>query len=197
MWNLKMNRIKEYLENLDNKNLIMLYLSVLILFIIIGYFVYQKIIFPKKQQLINQKISLITKIREVKSNNYEIIKLRKIEKNKKLEINSLREDLNYLNALIYSAPKININKKRYLTLIDNYLKIGSNLNASFKFNQTKKINKYNIYISGKFLPEEYFTFVKFLKILQNQKVIVTINSLNLDYEKYVNYDINLSIWSIK
>lgn len=192
-----MNRIKEYLENLDNKNLIMLYLSVLILFIIIGYFVYQKIIFPKKQQLINQKISLITKIREVKSNNYEIIKLRKIEKNKKLEINSLREDLNYLNALIYSAPKININKKRYLTLIDNYLKIGSNLNASFKFNQTKKINKYNIYISGKFLPEEYFTFVKFLKILQNQKVIVTINSLNLDYEKYVNYDINLSIWSIK
>jgi len=123
--------------------------------------------------------------------------LRKIYKNKKLKINSLREDLNYLNALIYSVSKININKKRYLNIIDNYLQIGSSLNASFKFNQTKKINKYNIYISGKFLPEEYFIFVKFLKILQNPKAIVTINNLNLNYKKYINYDINLSIWSIK
>lgn len=192
-----MNKIKDYLENLDTKNLIMLYLSILILFFIMGYFIYQKIIFPKKQQLINQEISLIKKIREVKSNNYEVIKLKKIYKNKKLKINSLREDLNYLNALIYSVPKININKKRYLNIIDNYLQIGSSLNASFKFNQTKKIDKYNIYISGKFLPEEYFIFVKFLKILQNPKAIVTINNLNLNYKKYINYDINLSIWSIK
>jgi len=51
-----MNKIKDYLENLDTKNLIMLYLSILILFFIIGYFIYQKIIFPKKQQLINQEI---------------------------------------------------------------------------------------------------------------------------------------------
>ncbi len=192
-----MNKIKDYLENLDTKNLIMLYLSILILFFIMGYFIYQKIIFPKKQQLINQEISLIKKIREVKSNNYEVIKLKKIYKNKKLKINSLREDLNYLNALIYSVPKININKKRYLNIIDNYLQIGSSLNASFKFNQTKKIDKYNIYISGKFLPEEYFIFVKFLKILQNPKAIVTINNLDLNYKKYINYDINLSIWSIK
>jgi len=192
-----MNQIKEYFENLSKKDLIMLYLSILIFSFIIGYFVYQKVIFPKKQQFTNQKILLIKKIKRLNSNNYEVIKLKKIYKNKKLKINSLKEDLNYLNALIYSTPKININQKQYLNIINNYLKIGSNINASFEFNQTNQINKYNIYISGKFVPQEYFIFVKFLKILQNQKAIVTIDKLNLSYKKKIKYDINLFIWSIK
>jgi len=192
-----MNQIKEYFENLSKKDLIMLYLSILIFSFIIGYFVYQKVIFPKKQHFTNQKILLIKKIRRLNSNNYEVIKLKKIYKNKKLKINSLKEDLNYLNALIYSTPKININQKKYLNIINNYLKIGSNINASFEFNQTNRINKYNIYISGKFIPQEYFIFVKFLKILQNQKAIVTIDKLNLSYKKKIHYDINLFIWSMK
>ena len=192
-----MNAFNEYLENLDRKNLVMLYLSVVILFFILGYFIFENILLPQKQQLINKKISLIKKIKKIKFNNDSVIILKKQYKKEKLKINSLQEDLNYLNSLIYSSPEIYINQKRYLDIINKYLELGSTLNASFEFNQTNKLNKYNVHITGYFLPDKYFVFVKFIKLLQKPKAIITINDLELNYNSKVDYDINLSIWSIK
>ena len=192
-----MNRFSEYLENLDKKNLVMLYLSVIILFFIMGFFAFNYFFLPQKKEMVNRKVSLIKKIKKIKFNNGSVIVLKKQYKKEKLKINSLQEDLNYLNSLIYSAPKIYVNQKKYLNIINKYLEIGSLLNASFEFNQTNQLNKYNMDITGNFLPDEFFMFVKFLKILQEPKSIITINDLEMNYKNKINYDINLSIWSIK
>lgn len=192
-----MNRINEYLKKLDKKNLIMLYFSILIIVFILGYYIYQNVFFQKYERLNSQKTLLIKKIREIKSNNHEVLKLKKIYNNEKIKVNSLKEDLNYLSAFAYSVPEINTPKNIYLNIMDKYLQIGSNLNASFEFNQTTKLNKYNIYIFGKFMPDKYFIFLNFLKTLQKPKAIITINSFDLNYKNYIVYDINLSIWSIK
>jgi len=192
-----MNRLNEFLENLDKKNLIMLYVSILIICFIIVYYVYQDILLPKKELLTNQKISLIKKIRELRNKPEIITVLRRKYKNKKIKVNEAKEDLRYLKELIYSTPRLNISQKEYLNILDKYIQIGSNINASFIFNETKKLNKYNIEINGKFSPVNYFEFVKFLKTLQKPNAIVTINDLLLNYDNVVNYDINLSMWSFK
>jgi len=189
-----MNRLNEFLQSLDRRNLIMLYLSVLILFFIIGYFVYQNILLPKEKTLVNKKITLIKKIRKAKKNSKDTILLKREIKSEKLRLNGAREDLNYLKTLIFSSKKLNISEKEYLNILNKYILVGSNLNASFKFNKTDNLNKYNILIKGKFLPDKYFLFLEFLKTLQAQEPIITINSLNVDNNESVIYDINLSIW---
>ena len=192
-----MNRLNEYFENLDKKNIIMLYVSIIILFVTIGYYIYQNYFLPQKEDLEGKRISLIKKFEKIRSNNDTIVMLRRNCKKEALKINSLKEDLKYLKELVYSTPKIDITKRKYLNIINEYLKKGSNLNASFEFNNTDKLNKYNMYISGNFLPDEYFMFVEFLKTLQRPKAIITINRLDIKYKNYVNYEINLSIWSLK
>ncbi len=192
-----MNKINEYLENLDKKNLIMLYLSILILFFIIVYFVYENMILPKKMRLIDNKISIIKKIRLLNNNESKLILLKKKYKKEKIKLNSLKEDLKFLNAVVYSSKRLNVNKYKYLNIINKYLQMGSNLNASFVFNRLNALNKYNISVYGNFSPDDYFIFVKFLKILQQPNAIITINDMKLNYKKNVHYDINLSIWSIK
>ena len=192
-----MNRLNNYLENLDRKNKVMLYLSVVILCFIVGYFIYENILIPKENLFFSKKIGLIKKIRKIHSNNNMVKKVKKIYKIKKMKLVSSKEDLRYLKALIGSSQKLYVDKKEYLKITDGYLKEGSNLNASFEFNQTDGLDKYNIDISGCFKPYKYFYFVNFLKTLQAPKAIITVNNMDLNYTKNVNYKIDLSVWSLK
>jgi len=193
-----MNKLNEYLESLDKKNLFMLYASVVIVFIIIAFMIEEYYFESKINNLNAQKIKLIKKISKTKKNEKILIKLKKNYLRDKSLLASLKEDFIYLNSVISSSNKLYIDKRKYLKILKNYLQKGANLNASFELNETKNIEKYKIYINGSFLSQNYFEFTNFLKIIESPNAVITINNINLFEKKSkIFYDINVSIWSIK
>jgi len=193
-----MNKLNEYLENLDKKNLFMLYISAIIVFIIIGFMIEEYYFESKINNLNAQKLKLIKKISKTKKNEKILIKLKKNYLRDKSLLASLKEDFIYLNSVITSSNKLYIDKRKYLKILNNYLQKGTNLNASFKLNETKNIEKYKIHINGSFLSRNYFEFTNFLKTIESPNGVITINSIHLFEKKNeIFYDINVSIWSIK
>jgi len=193
-----MNKLNEYIESLDKRNLFMLYASVIIVFIIIGFVIDQYYFEPKFDNLNMQKVKLIKKISKIRKNEKILTSLKKNYLHDKSFLASLKEDYLYLNSVISSSDKLYVSKIRYLKILKNYLQSGANLNASFEFNETKNIEKYKIHISGSFLPQNYFQFTKFLKTIQSPKAVITVNNINLLKNKNkIFYDMNVSIWSVK
>jgi len=193
-----MNKLNEYIENLDKKNLFMLYASVIIVFIIMGFVFDQYYFEPKFNSLNMQKVKLIKKISKIRKNEKKLTTLKKNYLHDKSLLASLKEDYIYLNSVISSSDKLYVSKIKYLKNLKNYLLNGTNLKASFEFNETKNIEKYKIHISGSFLPQNYFEFIRFLKTIESPNAVITINSINFFEKKdKIFYDMNVSIWSIK
>ena len=192
-----MNNIKDYVENLDKKNFIMLIVSILILCFIIVY--YLNDFFSKKEKLLfKEKIELIKKIRETRILNSKITNIKKRHKLLKTKYNNLNNDLVYLLSEIESSNVLIIKKVKFLHILHSYINIGANINASFDINQTKKLNKYNINIKGDFISDKFLNFAYFIRTIEQPKAIITINNLQiLKNRNNIIYDMNVSIWSFK
>jgi len=199
MLNLNLERINEILANLDRKNMLMLYFSIFLIFVIIIFFIYDN--FDKKLAYLNNEFIKVRKRvirikkdlgkRNIKSLKYSFLR-------KKSYIQELEENLKYLNSFIYTS-NLYIDNKTYLNILSDYLKVAPLVNASFEFNESfNKVKSYNIKISGYFNVKDYFDFINFIKTLEGVKGIVTIDNLILkNKNRKVLYDINVSIWSIK
>jgi len=198
MLNLDIERVNEYFSNLDKKNLLMLYLSMLILFFIIGNLIYSNYIVSEKENLDKQKKEIIKKLSKIRSYKRVISSSKEKYLKQKSLLATLEEDVRYLNSVIYSSNRLYIDNKKYLSILNNYLQIAPLINASFEFNVTKSdVKNYNIYINGNIDVNDYFKFVSFIKELEKADAIVTIDNLALNRDKnIINYDINISIWSI-
>jgi len=193
-----MNRVNEYFQNLDKKNMIMLYMSVVILFIIIGYLLQDSYFGPMIDNLNNKQENLYKKLSKTKKNKLLLLKLKKEEIKKKTLLASLKEDEIYLNSVIETSDVLNVDKNKYLLILREYLKKGSLLNASFELNETKLLEKYKIHINGYFLPNRFYEFVDFLKTIQKPNAVITINSVDIyKFKDKIKYDLNVSIWSLK
>ena len=192
-----MNSIKEYIENLDKKNFVMLIVSILILCFIIIY--YLNDFFSKKEKfLFKEKIEVVKKIRETRILNNKIIQIKKRHKLLKTKYKNLNNDLTYLLSEIESSNVLTIKKLKFLKILHNYINVGANINASFDINQTKNLNKYNINIKGNFKPDRFLSFAYFIKTIEKPKAIITINDLQvLKNKENIIYDMNISIWSFK
>lgn len=199
MLSLNLEKVNEVLTNLDRKNVIMLYFSIFLIFVIIIFFISDNVN-KKLKYLNNEFIKIHKKViyikkdiakRNIKSLEYSFLM-------KKSYIQELEENLKYLNSLIYTS-NLYIDNKTYLNILSDYLKIAPLVNASFEFNESfNKVKSYNMKISGYFNVKNYFDFVNFIKTLEGVKGIVTIDNIVLENKnRKVFYDINVSIWSIK
>jgi len=198
MSNLNLNRVNEYLKTLDFKNLIILYLSFLIVFIIIWVIIYNNYFLDKINGIYIQEKIILKKIASLSKEKDKLKKLKMSYLKSKTELSSLRNDIKYLNSLVFSS-KLYLSNSSYLKILEHYLKIAPIVNASLKCTQyTKGVRDYNIKINGYFRVENYVDFIRFIKQIEQVDSIVTIDNLILVNEgNIVRYDINVSLWSIK
>ena len=194
-----MNRFEEFLEDLDTKNKIFLYLSI----VVIGIIIYYNFNLSYLSEEINKNEKKIVKLQKenrinVKSYDKQIVKLKKDFKNLKLTLNEKFKDLKYLNERL-NLSVLKINDSKFYSLLENILFQSSNLNLSPNFLINSQINdfkNYNIEINGS-LPycgdSNLFSFIKFL---ESQKVVNDIDKFYFDKnssEFYIKYN----IWGIK
>lgn len=197
------NKIEDYLNNLDNidkKILILLYLLCTLLIGLIYYSFNYSILREKIEQYDYQIESLEKKI---KSNKSLITKLKKLRKNIKIleyKNSSLEEDIKYLNMLINSSNILNINEKRFFTILRNILQkaVENNIKASYKIEiNVNKFKVYSIYINGKFNKEKFFNFFNFIKDLESIKNVKKVHNLSLTKENnFIKFSLIINFWSI-
>ena len=198
MLNLDIERVNEYFSNLDKKNLLMLYLSMLILFFIIGNLIYSNYIVSEKENLDKQKKEIIKKLSKIRSYKKVISSSKEKYLKQKSLLATLEEDVRYLNSIVYISKRLYIDDKKYLTILNKYLQIAPLINASFELNKTiKDVKEYTIKVDGNISVKNYFNFISFIRELEKVDAIVTINQLVLNRKKdNISYEINLSLWSI-
>jgi len=194
------NKIEDYLNNLDKKNLILFYLLSAILIGLIYYSFNYSILEDKIKQYNYQIESLEKKIRD---NNSLTAKLEQLEKTIKiLETKnfSLKEDIKYLNMLIKSSNIFNINEKKFFIILKNILQKGvdNNIKASYRIEiSANKLKVYSIYISGKFSKENFFNFFNFIKDLESIQNIKKIQNLSITKEdNFIKFSLTIDFWSV-
>lgn len=197
-----MNEIKDklisYFEQQDNKNLIMLILSVLIAMGIAIY--YLNDYFSQQNSLLeNKKIKIYKKIKEIRNLNSSLGALKHKNRILKTKFKNLSSDWKFLLSEIETSDFLIVDNEKFLKILHNYIKMGTKVNASFEIeNNNKKLNRYNMSIKGDFKPNEFFNFTDFIKTIQSPKAIISINSLNVKKDSdIIDYDMNVSIWSFK
>ena len=197
-----MNEIKDklisYFEQQDNKNLIMLILSVLIAMGIAIY--YLNDYFSQQNSLLeNKKIKIYKKIKKIRNLNSSLGALKHKNRILKTKFKNLSSDWKFLLSEIETSDFLIVDNEKFLKILHNYIKMGTKVNASFEIeNNNKKLNRYNMSIKGDFKPNEFFNFTDFIKTIQSPKAIISINSLNVKKDSdIIDYDMNVSIWSFK
>lgn len=194
------NRIVEYINGLDRRNLLMLYMSLIILAVIF-YLNINESIFSNK---IEQNHGTILKLKKaLKSNKIlekKILKLKKEYKGIQKNIFALQEDIKYLKILI-STSLMSLNDKKFIGFLKTILDISveNGLNSSYSISKEKdKLIQYTIFLNGNFEKERYRDFVKFIQEIEKLKVIKTINQSTIsDVNGILNYKIIINFWGIE
>ena len=194
-----MNRLEEFLQDLDTKNKILLYLSV----VVVGIIIYYNINYNYLSSKIETNKKEIVKLKKenninINSYNKQIAKLKKDVKKLKLIANEKLKDLQYLNERINLAV-VKIDDNKFYSLLEKILYKSSDLGLSpnFLINQNMgKFKTYTLEINGS-LPEcGYKNLFSFVKFLESQKVINNIDKFKMN-KKNSNFYIRYNIWGIK
>lgn len=194
-----MNRLEEFLQNLDLKNKAMLYLSVLIVGIIVYYNFNYNVLNSKIQnnskKIVNLKKRLNISPREY---NNKLSKLKKEYKNLKIVENEKLQDLSYLNRRL-KLSHLNINDKNFYTLLENILSKSYDFDLTPSFYIQKdfgNFKKYIVDINGSFTVCSEKKLFDLIKFLESRKYVVNIDTFNLD-KNTSNFFIRYNIWGIK
>jgi len=192
-----MNKIIEYINDLDKKNFIMLIISIFILIFLIIYYL-NDYFMAKENVIINKRRELIIKISKIKRETNQIKKLKQKNQLLNTKLFNLQKDLKYVLSEIDSSKILIVNDKKFLNILHKLIKLGSNINASFEINESKSLEKYKLYITGKTKTLKFFDLTSLLKAIQSPKAVVSINKFSaLKNKDDINYEINVSIWSFR
>jgi len=194
-----MNKFETYLNSLDKKNIILLYLSIIIIAVIV-YYNFNYGVLSKQINTNSEKISFLqSKVKKV-SNLQEKLNNIKAQLNKLKKQNlSLNEDLKYLNLLIKTSSILHVDEKSFLNVLKDVLQNATNNNIEASYTINKSIKDYVVYqidINGEFSPEEYGNFYKFIRDLEKIRAVKEIKNLTFEKKKDVNFNIQLLIWGI-
>ena len=190
-----MNKINDYIENLEQKELIMLYMSVVIIFIIIYYF-FNMSLADEVEKKNKEYISIYKKSRITTKSVKHKLAAKKLEY-KKLLSSQIRQDYKYLQVKLNLSNKLMIKEKRFLDILNLLVQeaIDKNLNASFGLD--KKIGEfliYNIHINGDNIGSIYNLYL-YIKDIESKKMVKKVT--NLSFDNNLTYHIDVKIWSLK
>jgi aspartyl/asparaginyl beta-hydroxylase (cupin superfamily) len=196
-----MNRIEEYLDSLDKKNLFMLYFSIVILAAIFYYYVNIGI-FGKKIEENNLKIdSLEMKLTKNRTLEKKVAKLKKEYKLYQQKLLSSKEDLKYLSLLIATSDVLKINDKKFIEILNRILDAGieNAIAPSYEITTSDdKFKKYVITLKGNFYPEEYRNFMNYISEIEKINSIKTFDFASFKEDNAtVSFRMKIIFWGIK
>lgn len=194
-----MNRIEEYLNTLDKKNIILLYASVIIAVFVVYYNFNYNVLYEKIENY-NQEIgALEEKLRKTDKLNIKLAKIKKDLKILKTKNSALNEDLRYLNVLIKTSSVLHINEKEFLNILKNVLQkaVDNKILASYTIvEKSDEYKRYVINIKGVFEPASFSAFYKFINNLEKIKAVKRIEYLKFDKKEKISFDLNIVFWSL-
>jgi hypothetical protein len=193
-----MNKIEEFLQNLDTKNKIMLYLSILVLGIII-YYNYNLNVLNVAISENNKEIKQLQRKSNIslKDYNLKLTALKKEYKKLLVLVNQKMQDLDYLNKRL-ALSSVNINDKKFYSLMENILNKSYSLNLMPNFYIDKSFDKfkeYSIDINGSFGVCNEKKLFDFIKFLESRSYVNNISNFQFD-KNSSNYFIRYNIWGI-
>jgi len=196
--------LDEYFE--ERKNLILSYLSV----VIIGIIFFYNFLMPLYQEKLSLEYKLHYSFKTLSNLKNELLLLKKKKQGLLKEIASLRDDLKYINMRLSMEKKIYCNKDCIISIYKNVLGFTSNhkLSVSYKFNESKHkiyqnlfVKKFSIFGSNvkEERVEKFSNLVAFIKDIEGMEEIVTFNKFYLklnDSNKSFNYKFDINVWSL-
>jgi len=197
-----MNKLENYLNSLDKKNLIMLYLSVFVIFFIVYYNYNYTVLQKRIDTNENQLYQLQQKLNKLGNYNQKLIALKKELKKVKQENLSFREDLKYLNVLVKTSSILYIKDKQFIDILKSILQnaTDNNIKATYQIDKKKdNYKRYIININGEFDTNGFYNFYNFVKSLESIKAVKEIENINFTYDekaKLIKFNLKFSIWGL-
>jgi len=194
-----MNKIEEYLNTLDKKNIILLYVSVVLAAFVVYYNFNYSVLYEKIENCEREINTLQKKLKKTNELNLKFVKIKKEFKKLKNQNITLNEDLKYLNVLIKTSSLLHINEKEFLSILKSVLQkaVESNIKASYLID--KEINDYQKYIidiNGVFAPSNFHSFYLFIKNLEKIKAVKKIEYLKFEKKDRINFSLRIVFWSL-
>jgi len=187
-----MNRLEEYLNKLNKKDLIYLFLSIPVFFFMIYYqFIYSYLekehnkLIAKKRVETKKLRKISTEIRVVKNVKHDI-------KPYKIKLSSLKEDYKFIKYSFSNLELIKLSEKKLYNVLTDILNFSkkSNLTISIFIDKSTPPKPFNnaleVTIKGK---GNYLNIVKFIDYIESRKILVRVKELNIiksdEKEKFV------------
>ncbi|GAB6074013.1 hypothetical protein JCM15786_06700 [Nautilia lithotrophica] len=194
-----MNKIDEYLNTLDKKNIILLYASIIIAAFIVFYNFNYNVLYEKIKNYDQEINTLQEKLHKTNKLKATLVKLKKEIKVLKSKNLSLNEDLKYLNVLIKTSSILHINEKEFLNILKNVLQkaVENKIPASYAIaEKTDEYKKYIINIDGLFESKNFKAFYKFINNLENIKAVKKIENLKFEKKEQIHFNLRIIFWSL-
>jgi len=177
-----MNKLEEYLESIQQKELIYIFLSIPITIFVLYYnFVYPsmekenkkltKTITKKKKELLN----VSNEIRKIK-------KSKKLVKPKRAELDDLKDDFRYIKYSFDTIDLLKLSHNKSYKLITKLLNKSKqlNLNSSFQIDWNKKTPPFDqtieIHIEG---LGEYLKIIQYIQYIENLEALIHIKNITI------------------
>ena len=196
-------KIEEYLESLETKELIYLFLAIpIVVFIVYYNFIYPKIDneYQHLESLQNKKQKELVK---VFSDVKKVRLTSKLLKQTKLKYLKLQEDFKYLEYAFDSLQIVQLNDKRVYNILTQLLQKSKELNIENTFNiqwdTNKQIKPYTRYVEIKIDGiGDYLSIVKYIQFIDYLKSLIFIKSFDIQrYHNRLKFVITLSMVGVK
>jgi hypothetical protein len=193
-----LSTLEDYLQELDLKNKIVLYVSVLIFFGIIYYY-FNYDYFNSKMEENRSKIIELKRENHfsVKKAKIKLAHLKKELKKLKLEKDELKADMVYLKRKL-TLSHLKVDDDKFYSLLEKVLYKSIELdfapNYLIKKEDKKDFIKYSLDINSSFNICEENKLFNLIKFLESTKYVATIEGFD---ENNSDFFIRYSIWGVK
>jgi len=197
-----MNRIEEYLQSLDKKNRLMLYVAILLLGGFIYYYVNYNIFYQKISSLEQKKYNILAKMKkQTNAVTTELVKLRKKYKKLLKQNTILKEDLKYLIVVVNTSKKIFVDDKKFFYILNDILKKSNRyqVNSTYIINTKKEELKiFKVISRGKMDVSEFLNLANWIRSVERIEYIKNISKAEFNRTKEdINFSVEFNFWSYK
>ena len=196
-------KIEEYLENLEKKELIYLFLAIPI----VVFIVYYNFIYPKMDKeyknLQNEQKKSEKKLLQIYKDIKKVRLTSKFLKQTKLKLLKLQDDFTYLEYAFDSLQIVQLNDKRVYNILTQLLQKSKELylNNTFDIKWNNKpmppyTRSLDIKITGN---GNYISIIKYIQFIDYLKSLVFIKSIDIKDGKNnkLDFEITLSMVGVK
>lgn len=201
------DRLDEFLNERENKEKYMIYISIVIVTGLIYYFFNYKMLYFEVKQKQND-VAYVKQNYDIKSYERKLT----ISKNKFNDLNhkikDLKDNIKYIQALIASVKGINffVQDDDLFSFLKNVFSfsIQKNLFPSYSISKQKKslLKEYTIKIKGETSLKNFINFISMLRYMEKSNYIITFNRVEFNVSKYSygsvsDFNSTVNIWSYK